>query len=62
MSRLPRILPALPALLLALAAHASTHVVRVEDWSAVPAGTRGIPLVPAGTALQSSTFTTAVEA
>lgn len=43
MNRLPWILLALPALLLALGAHASTRVVRVEDWSAVPAGTRGIP-------------------
>lgn len=43
MNSVPRLLLGLLALLPALAVHASTRVVRVEDWSAVPAGTRGIP-------------------
>jgi len=38
-----RILAGLSVFLLALSAHASTAILRVEDWSAAPAGTRGIP-------------------
>jgi hypothetical protein len=43
MRRVPGFLALLPVLLLALASHASTGVIPVEDWSAVPAGIRGIP-------------------
>ena len=38
-----RILVGFSVLLLALAAEALTAILQVEDWSAVPAGTRGIP-------------------
>ena len=38
-----RILIGLSVLFLALAAEALTAILQVEDWSAVPAGTKGIP-------------------